>query len=58
MLIGKAGASGGRYRPDGSVITFADVGRVSDAEVLPRTPEGAEMAAAYALAAEQYKAFT
>jgi phosphoglycerol geranylgeranyltransferase len=28
------------------------VGRVSDAEVLPRTKEGAEMAAAYALAAE------
>lgn len=28
------------------------VGRVSDAEVLPRTAEGAELAAAYALAAE------
>jgi phosphoglycerol geranylgeranyltransferase len=28
------------------------VGRVSDAEVIPRTPEGAEMAAAYALAAQ------
>lgn len=28
------------------------VGRVSDAEVIPRTPEGAELAAAYTLAAE------
>lgn len=28
------------------------VGRVSDAEVLPRTPQGEQMAAAYALAAE------